>query len=65
MGVSVFGGNVEGKGTWVLNDLITEFYEDTCTFRIGLFQQNWVQCWIKLLTNILQQHWLAKLNRIL
>lgn len=64
MWVTVLGGNVEAKLAGVFDDLITQFHVDTCSLLIGLFKEDGVQSWIKLLSDVLQQNWLAELDGV-
>jgi len=65
MRISVFGGDVEDKFARILNDLVTKFHINSCSFLIGLLQENRVQGRIKLFANILKQNRLSELNCIL
>ena len=54
MWVSVLGGDVKSERAGVLNDLVTEFDEDACTFLIGLFEKNGVEGRVELLADVLE-----------
>ena len=52
VGISVFGGDVENKFAGILNDLVTQFHINCCSFLIGLFQKDGVESWIQFLAYI-------------
>lgn len=53
MGISVLGGDVEGKLARIFNGLITKFDEGARPFLIGLLEKDRVQGRVQLLPHIL------------
>lgn len=62
--IPVLGCQVEGKLAGVFDDLVSELYVNACALLVGLLQEDRVESWIQLFSNVFKQDWLSELDGV-